>query len=363
VRAPVGGARGTALVVVALGVVLATAAAAAAEQRDWQEFLSDAAEASATTSYRGEALWVMRDGEGARTLRVEVRNGSDGMVVAAPGRLDLRLDDDGGAVVDVEQGWYGALPAVEAKTDEQLALLARKYEVALEPAGHFLDRPCTAVEIRARDDGALRERLVVDDRSGLVLRRETFDGDEAEPVRLATFLSLDLRSRDGGRAGTEGGDLSSLRERTHGAEPVDERGLEALRTAGWVIPASLPGGYEVLSSYALAAADGQPLQVLYGDGLYHVSLFQQPGRPDWDALPEGRVRVEDLGWPAYEWPGMMPRRIIWEADGRTWSLVGDVPPGEMAAIAAALPQPEAEGVWQRLRRGLSRMRSAVSLWS
>jgi hypothetical protein len=334
-----------------------------AAEPEWREVLDRAVVSARQLSYAGEAIWVTRTEAGPHVVTVEVSNDPDGMVVRDPDDITVQLGSDGGGSMASAQGWFVPLPSIEGGRDD-LERITAKYDVAVAGSDRIVDRPCTVVEIHHRRDGELRERLWIDDDSGLLLRRETFEGD-VEPVRLMAYLSLDMRGRRGGsqavsaeRRATEAG----LSEREQGVLAVDDRGLSALREAGWVVPDVLPSGFEPLGAFAVSSAEGDPLQLLYGDGLYVVSVFQQLGLPDWSTLPPGAEEVEGLDWKAYEWPGAVPRRIVWQAQGRTWSLVGDAPPQEMLALAAALPLPSEPGLWQRLRRGVGKLWSLVSPW-
>lgn len=214
--------------------------------------------------------------------------------------------------------------------------LARKYR--LEPAGRelVLGRPVTGVEVHRTDGDALRERLWVDDATGVVLRRERYDGD--------TLLSLVAYERFDPRPPGSSGPRRS-------AVSVLEVDLP--------LPAELPGGYR-LSGHAGLSGLHQAIRAAYDDGLYRVSVFAQPGRPDWDALPPGGRPVDGFPGTAYEWPGALPQRLVWETAGTTWTLVGDAPPEEFRALALALPQPEPRTPMRRLRTGLGRVWSSLS---
>jgi hypothetical protein len=328
----------------------------------WRTVLERAAVAARQVSYAGEVIWVTRTGDTQHVVTADVRNDPVEMVVGDPADVTLRLGADGGWLTASSQGWFLPLPPVEPARDD-LERMITKYEIAVAGTDWIADRPCTIVEVHRRGDGLLRERLWVDDDTGLLMRRETYEGGE-QPVRMVAYLSLDLHTRrapsPAARAGRVGLDRGLLAEREQGITAIDEQGLSALREAGWVVPDALPGGFAPLGAYAVASAESQPLQLVYGDGLYVVSVFQQTGHPDWSTLPPGAERVESLAGKAYEWPGAVPSRIVWEAEGRTWSLVGDPPPQELLALAAALPQASDPGLWQRLRRGLGRLWSMVS---
>lgn len=356
------------LVVSAAGpVVHAGADRAVGERLDegtWRGVLLRAADASQHRRYAGEALWITwSDGEPQVALSRVYRD-RDAVTVSSADRFTVRLGHRGSDMVDHRQGWMAPLPAVDpGESVQAVDALARKYDVAVVGEERLLDRPCTRLEVHRREDGSLRERLWIDQDSGLVLRRETYEGSTR--LRLMAYLSLDLRP---GAAADEAG-VGARATRSQAAVPLERRSravsavdggaLAALRRAGWVVPARLPGRYEPVGVYAVDGADGQPLHVVYRDGLYTVSLFQQQGSPDWTSLPDGARRADHVDWPAYEWPGAVPRRLVWEASGSTFSLVGDAPPEEFAAIAAALPRPESRSLADRLRRGLGRIFSWV----
>jgi hypothetical protein len=129
------------------------------------------------------------------------------------------------------------------------------------------------------------------------------------------------------------------------------------------VPEDLPGGYLTDGSFAVSAEQTQPLQTVYSDGLYTVSLFEQRGSLDPSTLPEGATLSDVYGFETYTWKGAVPQRVVWEADGSTWSLVGDAPPDEFAAIVRSLPAPQRDGFIDRMRRGLGRLWAWVSPWA
>lgn len=214
--------------------------------------------------------------------------------------------------------------------------LGRKYR--LETAGEdvVLDRPATRLEVYGRHDEGLRERIWVDDATGLVLRRERYDGETLAVLVAYERLELaPIRTAASGRPGRSAID------------------------ADVPLPAELPGGYRLTGPATLSGAH-QAVRVAYDDGLYRVSVFAQPGRLDARTLPPGARRVDGFPGPAYDWPGAFPQRLVWEAGGTTWTIVGDAPPPELAALALALPQPQRPAPLRRLRTGLTRVWSSLS---
>lgn len=328
----------------------------------WRDLLARSVSSARERSFAGETVWVTRTPEGPKSSVVEVRGGAGRLRVGPAGRRTLRLGDLGGDVVHHEQGWFSSLPAADRDDlDGALDALAGKYRVETGGDARVLDRPCHRLDIYRRSDDRLAERLWLDAATGLLLRRETFDSS-GRLLRLATFRRLDLSpvGRSGGERPSKAG--GSLERRAHEVEPVGDRRLAALEKAGYVVPEDLPDGYERIGVYASVSAGGASLQAVYRDGLYTVSVFQQRGRPDWSRLPEGREPAAHVDWPAYEWPGAVPHRLIWESSGTTFLLVGDAPPDDQAALAGAFPRPQPQRPLARLRRGLGRLWAAMSPW-
>ena len=329
--------------------VLLAGSQAAAAARTPRQLLESAVRGSRSIAYTGELMSVSwEDGLTVATTYAVEQPRNAGLVV----RPLVGDQPDGGDPVVASAARLAPLPAAADRDPAELVTaLLDKYRARVTGHDALLDRAVTRVEILRRDDDRLAERWWLDDDTGLVLRRESFGGGE-EPVRLSSWLSLELaRSRRPAAAA-----------RAEGPEPVDGRSLAALRAAGWAVPPTLPGRYAAEGVFAADDGADVPLQVLYTDGLYGVSLFEDRGRLDPGALPAGGVLDERLGWPAWSFPGQVPRRLVWEADGTTYTLVGDAPADEMDALAQALPQPSADGLPARLGRGLGRLWSLVSPW-
>lgn len=332
----------------------------------WWDLLADAAQAAGSRAYRGEVLWIDWSAGAPQVARVDVIGTEQDLTVRTAERYTVRLGGAGGGLVDHEQGWFLRLPAVDpAAGGRDLDRLADKYRVELAGTDALHDRACTRLDIRRRVDDRLRERLWVDEATGLVLRREHYDGDE-RLLRMAAYLSLDLTPQLGrgprstAPAHADRDRSGGLERRDQGVVPVGPRALQALREAGWLVPPELPGGYEPTGVWAVSSQDSQPLQIAYGDGLYSVSLFQQHGRLDGESLPPGAARADGFDWPVYHWPGALPQRLVWEASGTTFSLVGDLPADELRAMAAALPHPRRQALLERLGRGFGRLWSWVA---
>lgn len=350
---------------------------------EWRALMERAAEATWTRTYRAEVLAVTWDGPTSHSELFELRNDRrGGLTVSSPQRYTMELDAEGSALANHEQGWFVPLPGPSGTAaagtdprsgrgtaagtgagDDAWAALERKYEVRTSGECLLLQRPCRMLDFRRRSDGHLREQLWIDEATGFVLRRQTY-GEDGAPARLLTWLTLDLMgAAPGSRADRDR--AVPLQARSQEIAVVSERGRRALREAGWVVPDELPAGYRPTGVYALGGDLGSPLQVVYADGLYHLSVFEQRGRADWSSLPPGVVPAPELGAGVHTWPGALPLRVMWESGDLTFSLVGDVPPDELRRIIASLPEPEVtqRGIRSRLARGFGRLVSWLNPWS
>lgn len=317
------GAARTAVVplLVTLGMLAADAlpAHAAGDAADlWERSLRS----GRTVPHTGEVVCMTWSRQGPRVATFAVSSSGTGMVVQ-PDAADL-VALQGKVPVHTAGGVTG------------------KYHLEVAGSGVLLGRDTTRVEIRRRSGGELRERVWVDDATGLALRRERYDGDEL--LSLIAYERLELESPP--------------RMRAIPAPPPET----AASATTLDLPDTLPGGYTLTGVPAPAGPDGEALRVVYDDGLYRVSVFARPGRPDWDALPSGAEPAEGITG-AFEWPGALPRRIVWEAGATTWTLIGDAPPTELHALARALPQPAPPSLADRLGTGFARLWYAVSPFS
>jgi hypothetical protein len=92
------------------------------------------------------------------------------------------------------------------------------------------------------------------------------------------------------------------------------------------------------------------VQLVYSDGLYDLSLFEQQGGLDSADLPDAKRPTRLAGhqaW-AFSWPG--GEGIVWTAGRTVYTLVGDVPPDELTTVAASVPVHRSTSVAHRLRQ-------------
>jgi negative regulator of sigma E activity len=298
---------------VALVAGLATPAYAGGEPAP----LEQARHAAEHTAFEGvlEVRWRDGDETHSERLRVEAAGGSlmvrgANLVMARPeyGRL---LAHGGGGW---EEMWLPSL-APSTRPDG----MAKYRTTAPVPGPAVAGRPTKVVEVHA--GGTLLERVYLDTETDLLLERDQFDRQGGVVRRLA-FESLTI-----GLAEPPSPPRSPAQ---HAPDPVKPERLSSPAAA----PERLADGYQRMGIYK----SGAVLQVLYSDGLYDLSVFEQQGRLRGADLPgEGeRVSVRgSTGW-RYPWPG--GQLVVWSAGGRVFTAVSDAPADQVLTAVRSLPK-------------------------
>lgn len=297
---------------VAVLALLATAGTAVAEPGA-EQALRAAAQAAERVSFLGvlKLRWVEGATEHSESVLVEGANGSvvirgGSAAMAAPGQRLVEHDGKWDLLWPVSRGG----PSRPRPAD--------KYEVRAVPGGTIDGRPTRAVEFR--DQGVLLERLFLDLETDLLLRREQFDGGST-PIRTIGFEQVEI------------GSGSAAPQRPEKVVNAAASPLTANRLpAGVSAPPVLPGAYERLGLYRRSGVT----QVLYSDGLYDLSVFQEEGRLDRTELPGGRkVQLgRRTGWH-YLWPG--GHVVVWEARGMVHTAVSDAPLAQVVTAVSSMP--------------------------
>lgn len=339
--------RRAAAAVTAVAVAAATALQTPAVATDGVELLERAAAASRELAYTGRMTIASFSDRGPQVTEVEVTRGRDGGLRVGRGDVWEVGRRDGEAFLrQPRAGTLLRLGGVEPQAFNP-ERLTRKYEV-LSGGPRDLDTgPALIVQLQQRDTGVVRERLFVDEVSGLVVRRETFSlaGD---PVRVAAYTALEVT--DLAVPALEIGDGEEEQRRT--LSPLD---LERLESDTFVVPSSLGAGYALTAGYVVDRATVPTRHLVYSDGLYTLSLYQQQGRLATHAVAGATRLVTEAGGQVWRWPGTEPRRIVWAGDGITFTVLSDAPTDELLAAIADLPHDLPPSILVRLGRGLSRV--------
>jgi hypothetical protein len=309
----------------------------------WREVL-DRAVAATATGYEASMVVVSLGDEGPGVTEVELRRDADGGLTVAASEAWLIARDESSVMFRDEAGELvpvGQVPSLPFTLPE----VERNYEVDVAGRCELLTGPAVAVAFRR--EGVLRERMFVDDATGVVVRRETYDR-AGVPVRVTALTDLRIAEVEMETMPPHG--EAALGERTR-LSPDEVR---AMAGHGWDVPTTIGDGFDLRAGFGVD--DGAAVQLVYSDGLYTMSVFEQPGRVDPEAL-EGAVRDERHGIPVYRWPGAEPERMVWNGDGHTFTAVTDAPADVLMAAVADLPHDRARSLPTRVRRGFARLGS------
>jgi sigma-E factor negative regulatory protein RseB len=293
--------------------------------------LRTAGEAAERISFVGvlQMRWAAEGKDHTETLLVQ---GAQGDIVVRGGSAVMASPQQ--RLVEHGDVWDLLWPSRQVGRDRPDPAL--KYQLVTGQVASVAGRPTELVEVR--DGGALLERLYLDAESGLLLRREHFDaarGGQVRPVRSIGFETLTIGAAASPPAPP--GKVVDVAPRLISAGRLPE-GVSA--------PSGLADGYERLGIYRRAKVT----QVLYSDGLYDLSVFQQEGRLDRSGLPGGeRVAIgRGTGWH-YDWPG--GHLVVWEAGHMVHTAVSDAPLQQVLAAIGSMPvSDDSDSLVERLRR-------------
>jgi hypothetical protein len=208
----------------------------------------------------------------------------------------------------------------------------RKYQLVDGPPTVVSNRPAQVIEVR--EGATLLERLALDRDTGLLLRREQFE-DGQGPYRTVEFVSVSI------------GGPTPAPDAPQNVVNASPKAMAASHLpSGMTAPAGLGDGYQRTGLYQRSGV----VQVLYSDGLYDLSVFQQPGRLDGQHLPVGTsVAIGPAIGRHYTWPG--GHVVVWQRSGTVFTAVSDAPLSQVLAAVRSLPQPSrSTSLLHRLRQ-------------
>lgn len=314
----------------------------------WADALDRAMRASSEVAFEGRVVIVAFDDHGPSISEIDVAQDPGGELRVGSGETWMVARHETEAFYARAGSLLRLSRGEDAGFDPDR--IAMKYEVSVLDQAELDTGAATPIELTERTVDVVRERLFVDEATGLVVRRETFHAD-GRPQRLVAFT--DLRARETAFEAMPG------EEEVRGdAMPIDGDRVPILSEVGWMAPDELPGGYVLEGVYALPESDGRSLHLVYGDGLYTLSVYQQRGDLQAGAL-SGAVADDRHGMHHYRWPGAEPSRMVWSADGLTFTAVTDAPAEHVMAAVVSLPHEAPPSLPRRMVRGLRRVVDAL----
>src|ERR1700735_4589591 len=200
---------------------------------------SEAPTACQHVSYRGvqRTAWQGPGGSWISLVNVWHRQDHQTVIQAAtmpatalplPGASSTGPDGDG----DDDVGQRDP-EGIMTMTSQMVTLLAENYRVFLAGQGQVAGRPVRELVLR-HPDGRLAARFWLDSATKLPLRRETFDGSD-QIVSEDVFVSLKLAASSPAAA------AAPRTAPVARGKSLATAQLTRLRTAGWPLPAFLPG--------------------------------------------------------------------------------------------------------------------------
>ncbi|HEX8770800.1 MAG TPA: sigma-E factor regulatory protein RseB domain-containing protein [Acidimicrobiales bacterium] len=299
---------------VSIAVVAATAVVAPPSVTDGSGPLDAARSATEDLSFQGSVEVQWREGSEVRREQLTVEDTSGSLfvrggasVLAIPGQERLVQH---GAQWDLL--WPAGLESRPRPSSEA------KYQTT--PAGQstVAGRLTDVLEVRQQE--VVRERVYLDAENGLLLRRDQFDGT-GNTDRKVEFKALTIGApARAAEAPSKAVDETPRRVSTAGS----------LRNAS--APSELADGYHRLGAYRQTGV----LHLVYSDGLYDLSLFEQPGTLARGDLPGGgsAVKIRSAGGRLYAWPG--GHAVIWQAGANVLTMVSDAPVDQLLRAAGSV---------------------------
>jgi sigma-E factor negative regulatory protein RseB len=290
--------------------------------------LGDARARTREHGYAGEVVVRWTDAKGVeRTGRTYVHQYKG---VAEIGDERVMLDDDHHLV-------FNGASWSTATTGEDLPRADDKYDVVRRAGAEMDGRPVTVFTVTRDHDRALVERFWIDDATGAVLRRDSYDGGTRR--RSSEFTTLDAPAEP-----TElPGEVATHDE--YEGEPWPRTASDV--ELPYRDPVRAGDGFRLVGRWKHRQS---VVQLAYSDGVLSASVFEQPGRLDWDALPASGEPAHVDGRPAVAYSLPFGDAVVWERAGVVYTCVGDAPRGELLALAAGVSRRGRDDALTRLAR-------------
>lgn len=264
-------------------------------------------EAPMTYDFDGVVELTWRDGKKIKRATVNVKS-VNGTIEVQSG-LGKVVDYGATAYVLGDAGWtsVGVLP-----TPTNLPAADHAWTLTARPGEEVAGRPTTTV-VASRDATGVVQKLALDTATGLLLARVVRDAD-GQIQRSLQFTSL-----------TVGAGPSRAKSGTSSSATKDV-------PDPYRAPHEPGGGYVLV---ATARGRGR-VQLSYSDGLFTISIHEQRGALDWDALPAGGTSLELAGHQARRYVEPGEDVIVWESDGVVYTCVTDAPADVIGSMVAGL---------------------------
>jgi negative regulator of sigma E activity len=295
--------------------------------------LEEARKAAATTSFSGHVVVRWREGSVSHSEELDI-HGKAGAFVAEGNRQAMAMGDER-LVFSRSDGWHELWPTGLGETRQPDIDVA--YDIHERGAGKpVADKP--TMEFELWKGGIKREALALDTDTKLLLSRQQYDA-RGQEERSFTFTHVSIPDP------TVTSPTVPPSPKHDGPQAIKVTSVATTNRA----PTRLASGYKRLGVYRVSGVSGVT-QFLYGDGLYDLSLFEQPGRVESEDLPAQRRTARVDGRQAWQFSWAGGEGVVWSAGPNVYTLVGDVPPDELLLVANSVPVHRSTAIAHRLRQ-------------
>jgi len=292
--------------------------------------------------YRGRKVVIEFTSRGPRVTSLSI--------LCQPGGRERRelLATRGVQVLDGEHSWQyfperdivikrpARAEGGEILGPEQLRRALASYSVRLMPSGPIAGRRSRAIEFTPRLAGSRPRRVVwVDAATALILRTEVY-GTNNRLAWLAVFEELEYRPSFDATAFMRPGPPDVTVVETGAEACLEPDAAERLAGLSLALPAYLPAGFDRQCIRARRQRDYGEIQVIFGDGLSLLSLFESTSFRE-SAADTGSGPLVAVGHAAGRWHDLgLVTGISWRAPGGHMALLGELSRSEMHKIAGSV---------------------------
>ena len=225
----------------------------------------------------------------------------------------------------------------EVMRPEQLQQALASYDVRVVSSARVAGRQSRAIEFTPHQVGSRPRRLVwVDVETGLILRTEVYGSENSRLSWLSVFEELEYRPLFDAAAFMRPGppDVTVV----EAAAELCLSPAEAERIAGLplALPAYLPEGFDRQCIRARRQRDYGEIQIVFGDGLSLLSLFESTSFRE-SAHDTGPASSVTVGHASGRWYDLgLVTGISWHEPWGHLALLGELSRSEMHKVAGSV---------------------------
>jgi len=291
------------------------------------ELLAQSHDAATTTQFSGDVVTEWTDSGGRHRQQVHV--------VGKPGALHVGsqsiVSTGDRSLVRYGGDW---LVLWNAKSQGSAPSADRKYSLSVKRGPLVAGRSTTVIRASLERSDGVAERLYLDVDTSLLLRREVLDahGKVSRSISF-TKISAVVTAPPSTKV--------SLPKLASDASRDTPRSVTKVGRV-FHAPRDLGRGYRLVGRYR---HPNGTLQLLYSDGLFSMSLFEQRGVLEWSALPAGGTEQRLAGRTVRVYQSAGSAAAVWSRDGLVLTCITDAPLTDIAGAVDSMRPGNRGGLW------------------